>query len=108
MAQTSKTVFDFKQIDDDLYVDPVTGDFSMVPSDNQHILDILRSFPGWWKNAPSVGAGLPSLLKGKFNPATVESDIKQPLEADGYKVGRPMVTINANGQATIIPNAKRI
>lgn len=101
-------VLDFKQVNNDIYMDPVTGDFVMVPSDSQHILDLLQSYPGWWKNAPSVGIGLSAKLKGKFNAATVEGFIKQGLEADGYQVGRPLVTINANGAATIKPNALRI
>lgn len=101
-------VKDFKQIDDDLYFDPIIGDFVFVDSDNQHILDICRSFPGWWKNAPAIGAGLPLLLKGKVNPAIVETQIKAQLESDGYQVSRPVVSINPNGAFKIIPNALRI
>ena len=106
MAQLN--VQDFKQVEDDLYIDPVTGDFVFCDSDNQHILDICRSFPGWWKNAPYIGAGLPLLLKSKVNPQTVESAIKSQLESDGYQVGRPYVKINTNGSFKIIPNAKRL
>jgi hypothetical protein len=85
-----------------------TGDFDFVPSDNQHIKDILSSYPGWFKEFPAVGAGVPILLKGKFNTQKVEAVIKQQLESDGYQVLRPSVTITPNGRATIIPNAKRI
>ena len=46
---TNSPYQDFRQVDNDTYVDPATGDFSVVPSDNQHILDILQSEPGWWK-----------------------------------------------------------
>lgn len=105
---TNNPVMDFKQVDDDLYIDPVLGDFVMVPSDNQHIKDILQSYPGWWKNAIQLGAGLPALLKGKINVALVESRVKSQLESDGYKVGRPKVTISPNGVTNIIPNAERI
>lgn len=101
-------VLDFKQVNDDLYLNPVTGDFEMVPSDNQHILDICRSFPGWWKNSPQTGAGLPLLLKGKLNVAKVENQIKSQLEADGYQVGRPLVKSDSNGNFTITPNAIRL
>lgn len=100
-------VMDLKQINDDLYLNTITGDFELVPSDNQHILDICQSFPGWWKNALTVGAGLPNLLKGKVTTGSVENLIKAQLEADGYQVGRPVVIINANGKLDITPNAIR-
>lgn len=106
MAQLNP-VMDFKQVDDDIYINPMTGDFEMVPSDNQHILDICRSFPGWWKNSPTTGAGLPFLLKGKINPPIVESAVKVQLESDGYQVGRPLVTKAGNGYK-IIPKAIRL
>lgn len=107
MAQLNPVV-DFKQVDDDLYFDPIIGDFVFVPSDNQHILDICAAYPGWWKNSPSTGAGIRTLLKAKFDINAVESAIKQQLEADGYQVGRPLVNITTNGKATITPNAQRI
>lgn len=103
-----KIAMDFKTQDNDLYIDPKTGDFSIVPSDNFHIEDILSSEPGWWKQFPLVGAMLRKLLKGKFNSQVVESTIKQQLEADGYQVGRPYVKIDRNGKAIVSPNAVRI
>lgn len=101
-------VQDFLQVNDDIYIDPISGDFVMVDSDNQHILDICRSFPGWWKNSPSTGAGLPLLLKGKNNVATVETRLKSQLEADGYQPLRPSVEVDLNGNCKIIPQAIRI
>lgn len=100
-------VQDFKQIDDDLYINPVTGDFDFVDSDNQHILDILQASPGWWKNAPTLGANLNQLLKSKVNTSTVEGIIKTQLESDMYQVSRPSVQV-VSGKATIIPNATRV
>ena len=105
MAQSK--VKDFKQVDGDLYLNPVTGDFDLVESDNQHILDICESYPGWWKNALTIGAGVPSLLKSKVTTGSVENIIKAQLESDGYQVGRPVVRIETNGQLTIIPYAVR-
>ena len=103
----SNIVYDLKQVSNDLYLNPITGDFELVPSDNQHILDICQSFPGWWKNALTVGAGLPNLLKSKVSTGSVENLIKAQLEADGYQVGRPVVTIESNGKLSITPNAIR-
>jgi hypothetical protein len=100
-------VKDFKQVDGDIYIDPISGDFVMVDSDNQHILDILESFPGWWKNSLPTGAGIPVLLKAKVTTALTESVIKQQLEADGYQVTRPYINIDSAGKFTIQPNAIR-
>lgn len=101
-------VKDFKQIDGDIYIDPVAGDFVMVDSDNQHILDILQSYPGWWKNSLTTGAGIPVLLKSKINAVLTENVIKQQLEADGYQVTRPYINIDTSGKFTIQPNAIRL
>lgn len=99
---------DFVQVENDLYINPATGDFRIGASDNQHIQDILEAFPGWYKEFPAVGAGIPILLKGKLNPQIVEATIKQQLEADGYQLQRPEVTVSPNGRVIIRPNAKRI
>ena len=100
-------VKDFKQVDNDIYLNPVLGDFELVPSDNQHILDICDSYPGWWKNALKIGAGLPNLLKSKVTTGSIENLIKAQLESDGYQVGRPVIRIEPNGRLTIIPYAVR-
>jgi len=104
----STPVVDFKQIDDDLYWDNVRGDFVFAPSDNQHILDILRSFPGWWKNSPSTGVGIAINLKGKVNISSIENQVKLQLEADNYQVNRPSIKLDSNGNMTVIPNASRL
>ncbi len=108
MAQRKEPVVDLKQVDDDIYFDSILGDFVFVESDNQHIMDILQSLPGYWKNAPTIGAGLQLLLKSKLNVGLVESTIKVHLEADGYQVERPLVTKNTNGDFTINPKAVRL
>lgn len=109
MAISKTIAYDFKEDGtDDLAINANTGDFDFVPSDNQHIKDILASFPGWYKEFPLVGAGIPLLLKAKVNSQKVEALIKQQLESDGYKVARPVVTISTNGQVVIKPNAIRI
>lgn len=110
MATNSQTTiaYDFKEVEDDLFINPNTGDFDFVPSDNQHIRDILGSYPGWWKEFPLVGVGIGILLKAKVNAQKVEALIKQQLEADGYKVARPDVKVDTNGRGIISPNAVRI
>lgn len=104
----SKTAQDFKQVDNDLYFSPTTGDLVIAESDNQHIQDILQSEPGWYKEFPQVGASVRKLLKARINVQKVTSLIKQQLEADGYQVNQPTVSINANGKTIVNPRAKRI
>lgn len=108
MALPKQLVVDFKQVNDDLYFDPIIGDFVLAPSDPQHVEDILRSAPGWWKNSPTTGANISVLLKGKIDIQKIENTIKTQLEADGYQVGRPSITKDANGKYIISPNAERI
>jgi hypothetical protein len=106
---TNNIAQDFKQVDDDLYINPQTGDFEFGPSDSQCIKDILFSNPGWYKDFPLIGASIQMLLKGKINQQKVEALIKQQLEADGYKLtGRPVITVGSDGTVTITPNALRI
>ncbi len=108
MAINNPVAQDFKMVDNDLYIDPKTGDFVIGPSDNQHIQDILESEPGWWKQFPLVGAGLRRLLKSKFTVQSTEAISKQQLEGDGYQVARPKISIDPNGNARVTPNATRI
>ena len=89
----------------DLLID--NGDLVLGASDEQNINDILVSFHGWWKQFPSLGVGIPTLLKATINIPKVESLIKSQLQADGFQVGRPSVT-NNGGAVVITPNAVRI
>ena len=99
---------DFAEKDNDLHINPATGDFEFVEASQQHIQDILQTNPGEWKEFPAVGCGIMKLLKGKLSEQAVESVIKEQLEADGNFVNRPEVTITKSGKATIQPNATRI
>lgn len=108
MAQPKIPVVDFKQVDDDIFFNTITGDFELAVSDNQHVSDILKSFPGYWKSSLPTGAALQILLKGRGNPVAVENTIKTQLEADNYQVTRPSITVDANGKATIKPYAIRL
>jgi hypothetical protein len=109
MPSIAKTIaYDFKQVEDDMYINPTTGDFDFCPSDGQHVKDILFSQPGWYKEFPLLGCSIQTMLKGKINQQKVEALIKQQLEADGYSVRRPAITINTSGKFRIVPNAVRI
>lgn len=99
---------DWREVEDDLYFNPITGDFDVSPSDNQHIEDLLNSPPGSYKDFPLATITLVPLLKGKLTAPKAESIMKQTLENDGYSVGRPQVSSDSVGNFIIKPNAKRL
>ena len=101
------TFQDFKQEEDDLYIDPSTGDFALMDSDIQHIDDIIHAAPGHWKEFPHVGCEIFKYLNGK-NTQEIERIIKIQLQADGYQVDRPEIKFTSGGDLTIKPNAVRI
>lgn len=68
--------------DGDLLIE--NGDFKIGDSDTQHITDILRAFPGWWKEFSSVGVGMARYLNSSGKQQEIQSNIKLQLEADGY------------------------
>lgn len=99
---------DYKMVDNDKYINPATGDFDIVPSDSQHIKDLLSHNQGEYKQFPLSTINLVNLLKGKINQQNIESEIKSILEADGYKSsGRPVVNTSPD-KIQITPNATRI
>jgi len=59
---------DFALTNNDLTITPA-GDFAIGESDNQHLYDIINSFPGWWKQFPQVGVGIQT--KTIWQPAAV-------------------------------------
>lgn len=106
MANNTIVFMDFANQDDDLNINPLTGDFSIMESDQQHISDILRSYPGEWKESPEVGVGLLGYFKSAGQQQELGRNILVQLKADGYNVLAPKI-INDNGDLTVIPNATR-
>lgn len=77
---------DFLNIEHDLYIDPQTGDFAFGEADNEHIEDVLVSFPGDYKQFPYIGVAISDFLQSPMDPQTVanlERKIKLNLEASG-------------------------
>lgn len=61
------------------------GDFVIVESDQQHILDIMSSVPGWFKESPLVGFNPYQYLNGRVSVTDLNKEAKIQLQADGYK-----------------------
>lgn len=64
----------------------VDGDLLLAASDEEHIQDILISYPGEWKQFPFVGVNITRIIRGSID-GTVRRDIRLNLTADGYRVG---------------------
>nr|BAR22570.1 hypothetical protein [uncultured Mediterranean phage uvMED] len=78
----------------DIAIDATGGDFLIKDSEAQHIEDLLSAWAGWYKQAPTVGAGVRRYLGSSKNKQFLKRDIQITLKADGYKVQN--VTIDKN------------
>jgi hypothetical protein len=85
----------------------VDNDVVWGNSDEQHIVDTINSYPGWWKENPSDGVGIFSYLKSRGTEQFLAKSIKLQLQSDGYIVTNPVVLFGSDGRITINPNASR-
>jgi len=79
-------VKDIKHDSDGVDLVAVNGDFAAVDSDQQHIIDIVNSAQGHWKQFPLVGVGIDSFI-GATSPdilQELERLIRLQLQSDGY------------------------
>lgn len=81
------------------------GDFFVVESDVQHIIDTINAFPGWWKENPSDGVGLMAYTKSPSSMSVLNRSLRINLQSDGYVVDAPVITLGADGNLFINPNA---
>jgi hypothetical protein len=81
------------------------GDFSAGASDEQHIIDTIAAFKGWWKQYPLDGVGVAYYQKGNVDKQDLTKNIRIQLQSDGYRVDNPTVNLSADGQLIINPNA---
>ena len=70
----------------DLFIDPATGDFQVTESDTRHVADIVESFVGWWKESPTVGVGVFQSSAASGNIQRISREVKIQMTGDGYKV----------------------
>ena len=102
----AKTIFqDIRQKDDDLFI--ANGDFSIVPSDEDHIIDILQAFQGEWKQFLSVGVGIRNYLNSSGREQEISREVRLQLQADGFIVKNPDFKIDESGKLVVAPYAVR-
>jgi hypothetical protein len=96
--------YDFLLIDNDLYIDPNTGDFVIAQSDEQHVQDTIAAFPGWWKQYPADGVGVFAYQNSSGQQQVLARIMIQQLQSDGYQCNNPVITQAPDGILTINPN----
>lgn len=92
-------------VGNDLYIDPIEGDFDPSVADEQHIMDNITDFPGWWKEFPSDGVGIFSYENSSGQQQVLSRNIKQQLQSDGYQCTNPIVKQLPDGLLEVTPNA---
>ena len=70
------------------------GDFVINDSDQQHVLLILNTNQGSWKQYPLVGVGIRKYLNSSGQSQVLRRSIAVQLEADGYNVNDVIVQNN--------------
>ena len=102
-----KTFSEIQQtsLDGDLLI--VNGDLVVGDGQNQAIYDIISGFPGYLHEYPFVGVGLGQYQDSTVNTGFLSSEIILQLQADGFVLDVPVITLNAaTGQLEIVPNAQ--
>lgn len=94
--------YDFKLDENgDLYIDPVTKDLVIVPSDKQHAFDILSSAPGHFKEHPLVGWDPIKRINGRYNKQEGNQAAKTQLRGDGYIVKALNIEMTPSGSLSL-------
>lgn len=86
----------------------INGDIAISLSDEQHVADTINAFPGWWKENPADGVGIFAYLESAGQEQALSRSVKIQLQADGYQVANPSLTIDNSGTVTLNPNATKV
>jgi len=62
------------------------GDFVISESDQQHVLLILKTFVGAWKQYPLLGVGIDNYIASAGQSQVLKRSMTVHMESDGYKV----------------------
>lgn len=75
----------------DIYINPSSGDFDIVESDNQHVSDILQAVSGDYKEFPLIGVNFYKFSNSTGQSQALEGIIRTQLSADGYQVTKVVI-----------------
>lgn len=70
------------------------GDFYLADSDQQHVILIINTQVGDWKQYPTLGVGIINYLASSGKSSELKRSISLQLTADGYKVNDVVLTQN--------------
>lgn len=94
---------DIKTVNNDIVWE--NGDLSFMDSDEQHIIDTINAYTGWWKEFPTDGVGVGLYQNSAGAQQQLSRKIKIELEKDNYKVSNPILEFDSSGNLNIYPNA---
>lgn len=83
------------------------GDFKIDSSDIQHIEDIIKAYPGWYKEFIQLGVGVKSYVGSAGMQQQLQRIIKLQLQADNYNIIKLTTEQKPDGTFNITINAKR-
>ncbi len=91
-------------LETDLDLKIVNGDFAISDSDQNHVINILKAYVGGYKQFPLVGVGIDYYLASAGTQQVIKRNITVQMESDGYKVNK----IEVLGQSKYSIDANRI
>ncbi len=86
----------------DIYINPNTGDFELMESDNQHVADIMQAVSGDYKEFPLIGVNFYTFQNSTGQKQVLEGLIRTQLAADGYQVTKVEITEPLTGLENIV------
>lgn len=73
-------------LDDDLDLRIVDGDFVIAESDQNHIINIIKATKGGFKQFPLLGVGIDQYIGAPLIQQILKREISVHLESDNYRV----------------------
>lgn len=96
---------DIALLNNDLYF--INGDFVVSISDEQHVMDTIGAFPGWWKENAPDGVGIIGYENASGIEQELQRSIQLQLKSDGYS-SSPKAVVDPNGLLNVYPNAQKL
>ena len=72
-----------------------SGDFFVNDSDQQHVLLILNTYSGNWKQFPLIGVGIKIYLASSGQQNTLKRDMTVQMNSDGYQINEIILKDNS-------------
>jgi len=92
------------ELNDELDLTIENGDFKISESDQTHVISIIKSYTGAFKQFPLVGVGIDYYIASSGTQQVIKRNITVQMEADGYKVNE----VSISGDSTYSIDANRI